>query len=94
MAVSFAVHLVMPGGSLREPATAGAGAAVVLLAFLRWPRPTLILFALFMVLSDSLAVWIGRGMDYVDELVVPGLVLIAGVRLRPWQRGLFEPIRD
>ena len=88
-----AAHLIVPGG-LREPATAGAGAALVLFAFVRWPRPTLVLFALFMILSDTFAVWIGRGVDYVDEIVVPGMVLIAGLRLRPWRRRLFEPIRD
>jgi hypothetical protein len=54
----------------------------------------MILFALFMILSDTFAVWIGRGVDYVDEIIVPGMVLIAGLRQRPWQRGLFEPIRD
>jgi hypothetical protein len=93
VAALMAAHLLMPG-SLRGPATAGAGAALVLLAFVRWPRPTLVLFALFMILSDTFAVWIGPGVDNVDELVVPGMVLIAGLRLRPWRRGLFEPIRD
>lgn len=86
-------HLLLPG-SVGQFATAGAGAAVVLLAFLRWPRPTLVVFALFMLLDDSFAVWLGSGIDYVDELVVPGLVVLAGWRLRPWQRGLIEPVRD
>lgn len=93
VAALFAAHVVAPQ-SVREPATAGAGAAVVLLAFVRWPRPTLVVFALFMLLADSFAVWVGSGVDYVDELVVPGLVTIAGLRLRPWRRGLFEPVRD
>lgn len=93
VAALLAAHLLMPG-SLREPATAAAGAGLVLLAFLRWPRPTLVVFAVFMLLADSFAVWIGSGVDNVDELVVPGLVLIAGLRLRPWRRGLFEPVRD
>jgi hypothetical protein len=89
----FATHLLAPQG-IREPATAGAGAALILLAFLRWPRPTLVVFALFMLLADSFAVWIGTGVDNVDELVVPGLVLLAGLRERPWRRGFFEPVRD
>jgi hypothetical protein len=93
VAALFATHLLSPG-PVREPATGVAGAALVLLAFVRWPRPTLVVFALFMILSDSFAVWVGRGADYVDEIVVPGLVLIAGLRLRPWRRHMFEPVRD
>jgi hypothetical protein len=93
VAALVATHVLAPA-TVREPATAGAGAALVLLAFLRWPRPTLVLFALFMILSDTFAVWIGRGVDYVDEIVVPGMVLIAGLRLRPWRKGVFEPVRD
>ena len=93
VAAMSAVHLLAPA-SVREPVTAGAGAGLVLLAFVRWPRPTLVMFVLFMILSDSFAAWIGRGADYVDELVVPGLVLIAGLRLRPWRRGMFELVRD
>ncbi len=93
VAALVVAHLLMPG-SLRGPATAAAGAAMVLLAFLLWPRPTLVVFAVFMLLADSFAVWIGSGVDNIDELVVPGLVAIAGLRLRPWRRGLFEPVRD
>ncbi|HUP83270.1 MAG TPA: hypothetical protein VM284_03670 [Candidatus Limnocylindria bacterium] len=93
IAALVAAHLVAPG-SLRQPLTGGAGAAVVLLAFVRWPRPTLVVFALFMLLADSFAIWIGSGVDYVDEVVVPGLVVIAAVRERPWRRGLIEPVRD
>ncbi|MEA2677045.1 MAG: hypothetical protein QOJ81_1186 [Chloroflexota bacterium] len=88
-----AAHMLAPA-SVREAATGGAGAAVVLLAFLRWPRPTLVVFALFMLLADSFALWIGSGVDYVDEVAVPGLVLLAGLRQRPWRRGVFEPVRD
>jgi hypothetical protein len=93
IAALVAARLLIPG-SVGQLVTAGGGGAVVVLAFLRWPRPTLVVFALFMVLGDSFAVWLGNGADYVDELVVPAMVLIAGARLRPWRRGLLEPIRD
>lgn len=85
--------LLAPAG-VRSPTTAVAGAAVILLAFLRWPRPALVVFALFMLLYDSFAVWLGSGVHAVDEVAIPGLVVIAALRERPWRRALFEPVRD
>lgn len=88
-----AANLIAPVG-IRSPATAAAGAAVVLLAFLRWPRPTLVTFALFMLTYDSFAHWVNGGVHSIDELVIPGLVVIAAWRERPWRKGVFEPWRD
>jgi hypothetical protein len=87
------VSLVAPAG-VRAPATAAAGAVVVLVAFMRWPKAALVVFALFMLVYDSFAHWLNPGVHQVDELVIPGLVLIAAWRLRPWRRGVFEALRD
>jgi len=80
--------------SVRAPATAAAGAAVVLVAFMRWPKSALVVFALFVLVYDSFTRWIGPGVHSIDELAIAGLVAIAAWRLRPWQRGMFEPLRD
>jgi hypothetical protein len=93
IAALVAAHL-LAADSIREPATAVGGVAVILLAFLRWPRPALVVFALFMLVYDSFAVWIGSGVHNFDELAVPGLVVIAALRERPWRKGIFEPVRD
>ena len=87
------VDLVAPAG-IRSPATAVAGAAVILLAFLRWPRSALVTFALFMLTYDSFAHWLNSGVHNIDELVIPGLVVIAAWRERPWRKGVFERWRD
>lgn len=84
---------IAPAG-IRSPATAAAGAAVILLAYLRWPRPALVVFALFMLLYDSFAAWIGSGVKNVDEIAIPGLVVLAALRERPWHKKVFEPVRD
>ncbi len=70
------------------------GAAVILLAYLRWPRPALITFALFLLTYDSFAHWLNAGVHNIDELVIPGLVVIAAWRERPWRKKIFEPWRD
>lgn len=93
IAVLVASDLLVPGG-LKASLTAVAGTAVILLAFLRWPRPTLVVFALFALTYDSFAHWLNSGVHSIDELVIPGMVLIAGWREKPWRKGVFEPIRD
>lgn len=93
VAAMAAAQLLAPSG-IRSPATAAAGAAVILLAYLRWPRPTLVTFAVFMLVYDSFAVWLNSGVHNVDEVVVPGLVVLAALRERPWRKGIFEPLRD
>ena len=93
LVVALVVASLLPD-SVRSVATAGAGAAVMLLAFVRWPRTALVVFGLFMLLSDSFARWIGSGVDHVDELVVPGLLVIAALRERPWRKGILEIVRD
>ena len=86
-------NLIAPA-AVRSPATTICGAAVVLLAFIRWPKPTLMVFALFVLAYDSFTYWLNPGVHRIDELAIPGLVVIAAWRLRPWQNGMFEALRD
>ena len=66
----------------------------MLLSFLRLPKPTLLGFALFVLFYDTLGRWLGPSLRNVDEAVVPGLVLLALWRTKPWRRRLIEPVRD
>lgn len=93
IAASALANLIAPA-AVRSPVTAAAGAAVVLVAFIRWPKPALVVFALFVLVYDSFTQWIGPGVHNIDELAITGLVAIAAWRLRPWRRGMFEPLRD
>ena len=86
-------NLIAPE-AVRSPATTVAGAAVLLLAFIRWPKPALVVFTLFVLVYDSFSYWLNPGVHRIDELVIPGLVVIAAWRLRPWRKGMFEALRD
>lgn len=93
VAVVTVTSLVLPEG-LRRQGTIVGGAAVVLLAFLRLPKPTLLGFALFVLFYDTFSRWLGPAVRNVDEAVIPGLVLLSLWRTKPWRRGLLEPVRD
>ena len=84
---------------LLPDAVAGRAAyvvAVVMLgaAYLAWPKPALLCFALLMLFARSLARWIAPEMAQLDEIVMPVLVVLALARTRPWRRGLIRPVRD
>ena len=93
VAVVAITSLALPA-DVRGPATIVAAAAVVLISYLRAPKPTLLAFALFVLFYDTLARWLVPSVRNIDEAVIPGLVLIGLWRTRPWQRGLIEPVRD
>lgn len=93
VAVVAVTSLALPA-NVRGPATIVAAAAVVLVSYLRAPKPTLLAFALFVLFYDTLALWFGASVRNIDEAVVPGLVLLSLWQTRPWQRGLIEPVRD
>jgi len=91
---AVAAASVLAPAQVRGPATLAAGTAVIIIAFLRVPKPTLAAFALVVLFYDTFSLWLGGGIEQIDEVVVPALVLISFWRLRPWRRGLFEPVRD
>lgn len=69
--------------------------AAVLVAGFAWrPTPGLLAFALYMLFYDTTAWYAGAGIRRVDEFSVPGIVVVALVRLRPWGYARVEPIRD
>ncbi|HUH08885.1 MAG TPA: hypothetical protein VML96_13880, partial [Egibacteraceae bacterium] len=78
----------------RGAANLAVGSTFLLLAFIRLPKPTLLVFAVFVLFYQTLDRWLGPGIAQIDEAVIPGLVLIAAWRIRPWRRGLIEPVRD
>ena len=81
--------------SVRGPAMLAAGIAVIIIAYLRLPKPTLAAFALVILFYDTFSVWLGGGaIEQMDEAIVPILFVIGWWRLKPWKRGLFEPVRD
>lgn len=80
--------------ALRGPVTAAAGAFVVLAAFLIAPKPTMLVFALFVLFYDTLARWLHPGVRQIDEVVIPAMFAISLWRTKPWRRGLIEPVRD
>jgi len=73
------------------------GVAVLALgtAYLIWPKPTLLTFALLMLLSRTLSHWIQPELSHLDELFLPFLVILAAVRTRPWRNvAWFSAVRD
>lgn len=78
----------------RSTAQLATGTVIVLAAFTRWPKPTLLVFALFVLFYDSIGRWLGPGVRQLDETIIPGLVVIAAWRQKPWRRELIQPIRD
>jgi len=78
----------------RGAANLAVGTAFFLVAFIRLPKPTLLVFAVFVLFYETLDRWLGPGIGQIDEAVIPGLVLIAAWRIRPWRRRLIEPLRD
>ena len=78
----------------RGPATLATATAVLLLSYLRWPKAALLVFAMFILFYNTFARWLTPSLEQLDEVVVPGLVVISAWRLRPWQKGLIEPVRD
>jgi len=89
----FAVALVAPA-SVRGPAVVGAASLALVLAYLPWPKPTLLVFALFVLFYHTLAGWLTPDLRHIDEIVVPILFVAAAARTRPWRRGLIEPLRE
>jgi hypothetical protein len=71
-----------------------AAVAVALAGYLAWPKPALLVVALFALFSRLLVPWFTTDLARFDDIVVPVLLLIAVVRLRPLGRRYFNPLRD
>src|SRR3954470_2238084 len=93
LAVVFAAAIAAPA-PVRGPAVLGTAAAAFLLAYIPWPKPTLLLFALFVLFYHTLARWLTPDLRHIDEVVVPLLFVAAAIRTRPWRRGLLDPLRE
>lgn len=93
VAIVAITSVALPAG-VRGPAAILATATVVLIAYLRAPKPALVAIALFILVYDTLARWFGPAVRNIDEVAVPLLVVLALWRTRPRQRGFVEPMRD
>ncbi len=94
VAVVAIPSVLLPVG-VRGPSALVAGAAFVLVAYLRAPKPALLAFALFVLFYDTLARWLGPSIRTFDEAALPGLLLASLWRTKPWRRReLFEPVRE
>jgi hypothetical protein len=89
----FAAAIAAPS-SVRGPAVVGTAAAAFLLAYVPWPKPTLLLFALFVLFYHTFARWLAPELRHIDEIVVPLLLVAALIRIRPWRHNLIDPLRE
>ncbi|MBA2372804.1 MAG: hypothetical protein H0V74_01190 [Chloroflexi bacterium] len=72
-----------------------AAAATVILAGFVWrPAPGLLAFAVFVLLYDTTAFYVGDDVKRVDELVIPALLIFGAVRLQPWRTRRLHSVRD
>src|SRR4051794_36210807 len=92
-AVVFAAAIAAPA-PVRGPAVLGTAAVAFLLAYLPWPKPTLLLFALFVLFYHTFARWLTPELRHVDEVVVPLLFVAALIRTRPWRHNVIDPVRE
>jgi hypothetical protein len=93
-AVVAIIGVVVPAGP-KGPAILISGAIIVALAYLWLPKPALLAFALFILFYDTFARWFGATVRSYDEAVLPGLLLLAMWRTKPWRdRAWIEPVRD
>lgn len=93
VAAMAVVYAIAPLG-LRGPAILIAASAVLIGSFLVLPKPTLVVFALAVLLYDTIAFYVGPSIKQIDEVCIPVFVLIAALRIRPWRRPYLSPIRD
>ncbi len=93
LALTAAVALLAPE-TVRGVAALAVASLAILLAYVPWPKPTLLVFALFVLFYHTLGRWLTPELRHVDEIVVPVLFVAAAIRNRPWRRGLIDPLRD
>jgi hypothetical protein len=87
------VDLVLPN-SVRGTAVLATAAVLIIAAYIVWPKPSLLVFALFVLFYHTLGRWLSPDLRHIDEIVVPALFVLAALRMRPWRRGLIDPLRE
>ena len=65
-----------------------------LIAYIVWPKPTLLVFALFVLFYHTIGRWLTPDLRHIDEILVPVLFVLAFFRTRPWRRDMIEPLRE
>jgi hypothetical protein len=78
-----------------EPYVHPAAVAIILAAGFAWrPVAGLLAFAVFVLVYETVAVYVGGSVKRADELAIPLLVLIGLVRYRPWRTWEWSWLRD
>jgi hypothetical protein len=93
VAAAVIVPAIAPGGLARY-AQPGAVAVILAAGFAWRPVAGLLAFAVFVLIYDTLAVYVGGSVKRADELAIPLLVLIGLVRFRPWRTWEWSWLRD
>lgn len=68
--------------------------AVLAAAFIVRPVSGLLALVIFVLVYDTVAVYLGAGVKQTDELAIPLLAAIALVRFRPWQGWRWSLLRE
>jgi hypothetical protein len=89
-----AAAAVLAPVAIRGDAVLATAALAIFAAYVVWPKPGLLVFALFVLFYHTLGRWLSPELRHVDEILVPILFVAALLRTRPWQRGLIEPLRE
>jgi len=87
------VALVAPV-SVRGTAVLATACLLFLIGYVVWPKPTLLVFALFVLFYHTIGRWLTPDLRHIDEILVPVLFVLAFLRTRPWQRDLIDPLRE
>lgn len=89
----FLAAMVAPA-SVAGPLALAAAVVPFVLGFIWRPKGALLAFALYLLFVDTLAASLPAAFNYVDEVSISCLVLIALVRWRHVWRARIAPVRD
>src|SRR6478672_2900597 len=87
------VALVAPL-SVRGTAVLASACVLFLIGYFVWPKPTLLVFALFVLFYHTIGRWLTPDLRHIDEILVPVLFVLAFFRTKPWRSDMIEPLRE
>jgi hypothetical protein len=95
-AILLLIALVAVGApvSIRGSAVLAAACVLFVIAYVVWPKPTLLVFALFVLFYHTIGRWLTPDLRHIDEILVPVLFVLAFFRTKPWRRDMIDPLRE
>jgi hypothetical protein len=92
LTIPWMAHLVSPDDGALSYGPPAVAALIVVVASIWRPREALLAFALFVLVYNTLALYMGGQIKRFDELSVPGLALIGAWRALPrWRTWFWWP---